>query len=150
MKRRSARYGRTPRFALNAFVICRDTDEAAVDELRQVIEQMDVDAVRELAQMVKGAGQSTRDGVGMWSDSTLTDLVQVNDGFKPRLIGTPEQVAERIQAYEAIGVDLFQLGFLHLIDGVRHFGESVIPRVKALPSRRQGEAASPLLERAAN
>ena len=43
----------------------------------------------------------------MWADSTFEDLVQYNDGFRTELIGTPEQVAERIVAYKRIGVDLF-------------------------------------------
>ncbi len=37
------------------------------------------------------AGASTKDGKGMWADSSFEDLVQYNDGFKTRLIGTPEE-----------------------------------------------------------
>jgi FMNH2-dependent dimethyl sulfone monooxygenase len=141
VRRRAAKYGRTVKFALNAFAICRPTEQEAMADLRGVIEQMDVESVKELAELVKGAGRSTQDKVGMWSDSTLKDLVQVNEGFKPGLIGTPEQVATRIQEYESVGINLFQLGFLHCIDDVRHFGETVIPLVRQMPSLRSQESA---------
>lgn len=138
VKSRAQRYGRTVRFALTAFVICRPTEQEAVNELRAVINQMDVDSVKELSQLVKGAGQSTKDMVGMWTDSTLADLIQVNDGLKPKFIGSPEQVAARIAEYQAVGVNLFQLGFLHFIDDVRHFGEKVIPLVRGIEGSRTG------------
>ena len=72
----------------------------------------------------------------MWADSDLSTLVQPNDGFRTGLIGTPEQVAERIQAYHAIGVDSILCGFLDFPTELPAFGRSVIPLVRALPSRR--------------
>ena len=56
------------------------------------------EAVDAFRQSVKEAGASTGDGKGMWADSSFEDLVQYNDGFRTQLIGTPEQVAERIVA----------------------------------------------------
>ena len=41
-----------------------------------------------------------QDGKGMWADSSFEDLVQYNDGFRTQLIGTPEQIAERIVEYK--------------------------------------------------
>ena len=32
----------------------------------------------------------------MWADSSFEDLVQYNDGFSTQLIGTPEQIADRV------------------------------------------------------
>jgi FMNH2-dependent dimethyl sulfone monooxygenase len=81
---------------------------------------------------VKSAGQSTGDKKGMWADSGFEDLVQYNDGFKTRLIGTPEQVAERIVAYRKLGVDLMLTGFLHFQEEVVDFGQRVIPIVREL------------------
>jgi hypothetical protein len=45
-------------------------------------------------------------------------LVQYNDGFKTNLIGTPQQIAERIVALKNVGVDLVLSGFLHFIEEV--------------------------------
>jgi FMNH2-dependent dimethyl sulfone monooxygenase len=68
----------------------------------------------------------------MWQDSDFEDLVQYNDGFKTQLIGTAEQVAERIVAYKGLGVDLNLLGFLHFQEEVEAFGKDVLPIVREL------------------
>ena len=68
------------------------------------------------------AGNSTGDKKGMWADSTFEDLVQYNDGFRTQLIGTPEQIAERIAAYRKRGVDLILGGFLHFQEEIEYFG----------------------------
>jgi FMNH2-dependent dimethyl sulfone monooxygenase len=138
VRRRAARYGREHeiRFAMNAFVIARDTQREAEDTLREIVRQANVEAVHGFGEAVKEAGQSSPEGEGMWSNSTFADLVQYNDGFKPQLIGTPEFIAERIQQYEAVGVDIILTGHLHFIEEIEHFGWAVLPLVRALPSHR--------------
>ncbi len=84
------------------------------------------------AHEVKNAGKSSPEGQGNWAKSTFEDLVQYNDGFKTNLIGTPEQIAERIVALKDVGVDLVLLGFLHFQEEVEYFGQRVIPLVRAL------------------
>jgi FMNH2-dependent dimethyl sulfone monooxygenase len=59
----------------------------------------------------KQAGRASPEGEGNWAKSTFEDLVQYNDGFKTNLIGTPQQIAERIVALKAVGVDLVLAGF---------------------------------------
>lgn len=66
----------------------------------------------------------------MWADSSFEDLVQYNDGFRTQLIGTPEQVADRIIEYKKIGVDLILTGFLHFQEELEAFGKTVIPIVR--------------------
>jgi FMNH2-dependent dimethyl sulfone monooxygenase len=128
------------RFGLNAFVIARPTEDEAKDTLREIIANADREAVEGFRSQVKHAGQASPEKQGMWAESTFEDLVQYNDGFKTGLIGTPEQVAERIAAYDAVGVDLILCGFLHFTDDLPAFGQDVIPAVRALPSRRLAEA----------
>ena len=48
------------------------------------------------------------------------------------LIGTPEQIAERIIALKAAGADLILLGFLHFQEEIEFFGKRVIPLVREL------------------
>ena len=76
----------------------------------------------------------------MWQDSTFDDLVQYNDGFRTGLIGTPEQIAERIVAYKKLGVDLFLLGFLHYHEEVEYFGKRVLPLVRELEAQLPSQA----------
>lgn len=129
----AAQAGRAvPRIGLNGFVIARDTETEARETLREIIAKAHRPAVEGFAQAVKEAGQSTKDGKGMWADSTFEDLVQYNDGFRTKLIGTPEQIAERIVAYKEIGVNLFLTGYLHFQEEVEAFGRDVLPIVREL------------------
>jgi FMNH2-dependent dimethyl sulfone monooxygenase len=57
---------------------------------------------------------------------------QYNDGFRTNLIGTPEQIAQRIVALKKIGVNLVLGGFLHFREEVEYFGERVLPLVREL------------------
>jgi len=92
---------------------------------------------------VKQAGRASPEGEGNWAKSTFEDLVQYNDGFKTNLIGTPQQIAERIVALKAIGVDLVLTGFLHFIEEVEYFGQKVLPLVRELEARQAAAAVSP-------
>ncbi|MEU7087173.1 dimethylsulfone monooxygenase SfnG [Streptomyces achromogenes] len=135
----AAEAGRTaPRFGLNGFLIARDTEHEARETLREIVARADTEAVEGFGAAVKQAGRSTADGKGMWQDSSFEDLVQYNDGFRTGLIGTPEQIAERIVAYKKLGVDLFLLGFLHYHEEVEYFGTRVLPLVRELEARLSG------------
>ncbi|WP_392896579.1 dimethylsulfone monooxygenase SfnG [Streptomyces sp. LN699] len=131
--------GRRVRFGLNGFLIARDTEAEAREVLREIVAKANTEAVHGFGSAVRQAGRSTADGKGMWQDSTFEDLVQYNDGFRTGLIGTPEQIAERIVAYKLLGVDLLLLGFLHYLEEVEYFGKRVLPLVReleaALPER---------------
>ncbi|GAB43426.1 putative FMNH2-dependent dimethyl sulfone monooxygenase, partial [Gordonia terrae NBRC 100016] len=85
-------------------------------------------------------GNSTGDKKGMWADSSFEDLVQYNDGFRTQLIGTPEQVAERIVAYKRLGVDLILGGFLHFQEEIEYFGEKVLPLVREIEGAQSSTA----------
>ncbi|WP_349828869.1 dimethylsulfone monooxygenase SfnG [Brevibacterium litoralis] len=124
-----------PRFGLNGFVIARDSQQEAQDTLREIVAKAHTPAVEGFAASVKEAGQATKDGKGMWADSSFEDLVQYNDGFKTRLIGTDDQIAERIVEYKKIGVNLFLTGYLHFQEEVEHFGREIIPRVRELEAQ---------------
>jgi dimethylsulfone monooxygenase len=130
----AAEAGRTdgPRFGLNGFVIVRDTEAEAREQLREIVAKAHVEAVHGFGAAVKQAGQSTQDKKGMWADSSFEDLVQYNDGFRTGLIGTAEQVAERIIEYRKLGVDLILAGFLHFQEEVEAFGRDVIPLVREM------------------
>ncbi|SDU55236.1 dimethylsulfone monooxygenase SfnG [Gordonia westfalica] len=125
-------HNRSVKFGLNGFIIARDTEKEARDTLREIVEKANRPAVEGFRGAVQQAGNSTGDKKGMWADSTFTDLVQYNDGFKTQLIGTPEQIAERIVAYKRLGVDLILGGFLHFQEEIEYFGEKVLPLVREL------------------
>jgi alkanesulfonate monooxygenase len=126
------------RFALNAFVICRDTEEEAVRVLQEIQGKADPEAVEGFRQQVQNAGASTSNKSGMWANSKFEDLVQYNDGFKTKLIGTKEQIAERICLLKSLGVSILLTAFLHYEEEIERFGREVLPLVRELEKQGRG------------
>ncbi|BCI55048.1 dimethyl sulfone monooxygenase SfnG [Mycolicibacterium litorale] len=137
--------GREVKFGLNGFIIARDTEKEARETLREIVEKANKPAVEGFRDAVQQAGNSTRDKKGMWADSGFDDLVQYNDGFRTQLIGTPEQIAERIAAYRKRGVDLILCGFLHFQEEIEYFGERVLPLVREIEESEAASAGDPVL-----
>jgi FMNH2-dependent dimethyl sulfone monooxygenase len=120
---------------VNAFIIVRDSEEEAKAVLQEIIDKANPEAVNAFGSATREAGAASPEGEGNWAKSTFEDLVQYNDGFKTNLIGTPQQVAERIVALKAIGVDLVLSAFLHFIEEVEYFGQKVLPLVRELEAK---------------
>ncbi|PWT70186.1 MAG: dimethyl sulfone monooxygenase SfnG [Proteobacteria bacterium] len=129
------------KIGVNAFVIARDTEAEARQVLDDIIKQADPEAVNAFGHEVKQAGKASPEGKGNWATSTFEDLVQYNDGFRSNLIGTPQQVAERIIALKDVGANLILIGFLHFQEEVEYFGKHVLPLVRELEQRRARKAA---------
>lgn len=86
--RKNGREGQV-KFALNGFVICRETEEEAVRVLQEIQGKADAEAVEGFRQQVQNAGASTKNKSGMWANSKFNDLVQC----KP-----PEDAVTRMDA----------------------------------------------------
>lgn len=127
--------GHSVKIGVNAFAIARATEQEARDVVEEIVAKADPDAVNAFGHEVKNAGKASPEGEGNWAKSGFQDLVQYNDGFKTNLIGTPEQIAERILVLKEVGVDLVLLGFLHFQEEVEFFGKHVIPLVRRLEAR---------------
>ncbi|MGG3846105.1 dimethylsulfone monooxygenase SfnG [Aeribacillus composti] len=134
--------GRNIQFGVNGFVIVRDTEEEAKQVLKDIVLHADKEAVEGFENQVKFAGKASPEGEGMWAESTFEDLVQYNDGFKTGLIGTAEQVADRIIELKKIGVDIVLTGFLHYDEDLKAFGEKVIPLVREKEAKLEGILAN--------
>src|SRR3954468_19002012 len=133
----------TVKFGLNGFLIARETESEAKAVLREIVDKANVEAVEGFRGAVKQAGKSTSDSKGMWADSEFEDLVQYNDGFRTKLIGTPEQIADRAIEYKKRGASLLLLGFLHYLEDVEHFGKHVLPVIRAKEQDLARGAATP-------
>jgi FMNH2-dependent dimethyl sulfone monooxygenase len=118
--------GRKPRFAVNAFVVLRDSESEAAEVLDRILAEANTDAVEAFRKHAQGAGSSTKERIGMWTNSSFANLVQPNDGFKTGLIGTADHIRERVRALEAAGVDLVLCGFVNFLEEPAAFGASVI------------------------
>jgi len=141
VKERAKKNGREGQvgFALNGFVICRDTEEEAIRVLQEIQGKADAEAVEGFRQQVANAGSSTANKSGMWANSKFEDLVQFNDGFKTKLIGTKEQIADRIVLLKSLGVSIILTAFLHYDEEIEHFGREVLPLVRELEKQGRGK-----------
>ena len=127
------------KIGVNAFIIARDTEEEAKQVLQDIIDGANVEAVNAFGDATREAGAASKEGEGNWAKSTFEDLVQYNDGFKTNLIGTPQQIAERIVELKSVGVDLVLSAFLHFIEEVEYFGAKVLPLVRELEEAQKSQ-----------
>ena len=111
-----------PRFGTIAFVVCRDTEEEVEREVARLA------AMRSIG-VIKG-GDSTMAREAPTLDKTeLGRRLGTNNGALCGLMGTPKQIAERIQAFEDAGLDTLLLQFHHPIDEMKRFADEVMPRL---------------------
>jgi alkanesulfonate monooxygenase len=140
---RAAKHGRTLNFGIRLHVIVRETEDAAwkaaaelishldeetVARAQQTFGRMDSEGQRRMAALHGGRfdKHDVRRGLevapNLWAGVGL-----VRGGAGTALVGNPEQVAERIKEYAALGLDYFILsGYPHLEEAHR-FAELVFP-----------------------
>jgi FMNH2-dependent dimethyl sulfone monooxygenase len=137
IRKKAAEANHKVRVGVNAFAVARASEEEARGVVQEIIDKAIPDAVNAFGHEVKNAGAASPEREGNWAKSTFNDLVQYNDGFRSNLIGTPQQIAERILSLKDAGADLILLAFLHFQEEVAYFGEHVIPLVRELEARRE-------------
>ncbi len=135
--------GRDLRFGLRIHVISRDTEEEAWLEADRILDSIDPEAVK-AAQEKFSRMESTAQAkmtelshVGDGEPAGRDDLViapnlwagigLVREGAGTALVGSHQQVADRLLEYRDVGIDEFILsGYPHLEEALR-FGENVRP-----------------------
>jgi alkanesulfonate monooxygenase len=143
IRQRAAVHGRTLSFGIRLHVIVRETEQAAWAAAAELIQHLEPETVaaaqRKFAQM-DSVGQrrmaelhggrydpsDVRKGLevapNLWAGVGL-----VRGGAGTALVGNPQQVADRIQEYAALGLEYFVLsGYPHLEESYR-FAELVFP-----------------------
>lgn len=143
VKARAAKHGRTLQYGIRLHVIVRETedeawraaaelvshlDEATVTAAQERLAKMDSVGQRRMAELHKGQFNkaNVREGLEI-SPNLWAGVGLVRGGAGTALVGNPEQVAERIKEYAALGLDYFVLsGYPHL-DEAHRFAELVFP-----------------------
>ena len=113
----AARQGRSLRFAMHANPLCRVTDAEAWAEIAQRLATLDPVMVQRRRAAVAGAQ-------GMWRTEDDLSMLDTNEGYAARLIGSPTTVLQRIREFAAVGVDM-----LHLTLGDALFAQDVLPEI---------------------
>ena len=136
----AAREGRTMSFGIRLHVVVRETEEeawAAADDLIRYVDDHKVETAqkafarfdsvgqRRMQELVKGRRREDL----IISPNLWAGVGLVRGGAGTALVGNPQQVADRMKEYMALGIDRFILsGYPHLEECYR-FAELVFPLV---------------------
>jgi dimethylsulfone monooxygenase len=141
---RRERRGLAPmQFGVAAYAIVRDSEEEAQQELRRITD---------VKQNAAGYGnyQQWLANTQLEQRVSLEDYSVSNRGLRSGLVGTPEQVAERVAEFEDAGVNLFLLQFSPQLEEMERFSQQVIQPLGRAPARVVNGFASRELRRVAS
>jgi FMNH2-dependent dimethyl sulfone monooxygenase len=126
MRERRARHALPPlKFGLAGYVIVRETEKEAQEELRRITDvQQSAAGYENYQQWLAGTQLEQR--------VSLADYSVSNRGLRSGLVGTPEQVAERIAGFEHAGADHLLLQFSPQLEEMERFAETVIRKDSSL------------------
>jgi FMNH2-dependent dimethyl sulfone monooxygenase len=112
--------GRPPlQFGVSGFVICRDTEAQARAELDRILNvRSSPEAYASYQDFIAGSQ--------LESQVSLEEYSVSNRGLRSGLVGTPDQITERLRGYADAGVDLMLLQFSPQREEMARFGRDVI------------------------
>jgi alkanesulfonate monooxygenase len=140
VRERAAAVGRELRFGIRLHVIARDTSAEAWGEAQRLLDGLDPAKI-ERAQQVQRASQSEGQRRMQALHGGRTDRLEISPnlwagvglvrgGAGTALVGSHEEVVDRIEAYHDLGIDEFILsGYPHLEEAYR-VGEGVLPELR--------------------
>lgn len=125
LRERRARHNLPPlKFGVAGYAIVRETEREAKEELHRITDvQQSAAGYANYQQWLAGTQLEQR--------VSLEDYSVSNRGLRSGLVGTAEQVAERVAQFQAVGVDLLLLQFSPQLEEMQHFAETVLRRRSA-------------------
>ena len=137
MRARRERWGLPPmRFGVAGYVVCGETEAVARREVARVTD---------VSHSAAGYAnyQEWLANTQLEHRVSLEDYSVSNRGLQAGLVGTGEQIAERVLEFEQAGVDLLLLQFSPQYEEMERFADEVIPRVRSSTSLATGRSGSP-------
>jgi alkanesulfonate monooxygenase len=144
MSDKAAEYNRTVDFGLRIHVIVRETEAEAKAAARKLMSKVDGNdehgnEIRERALDAKSLGVSRQadlrdsaDDDGFVEPLLWTGIGRARSGCGAALVGTPEQILEKIQRYMDLGIRSFIFsGYPHL-EECELFAKMVLPHLKTI------------------
>lgn len=138
MRARAARHGRALKFGYRVHVVVRETESAAraaADRLLSRLDSATGDAIRAKSLDATSVGvkrqAELRDAAsdGYVEDNLWTGIGRARSGCGAAIVGDPDQVLAKLQAYQAMGIEAFILsGYPHAAEADL-FARHVLPRM---------------------
>lgn len=124
-ERREKAGGPPMQFGMAAFAIVRDSEAEAKKELERITQLP--------PRPPKGFDNFEQwlSGTELERELKLQEYSVSNRGLRPNLVGTPEQLQERIAEYEEAGLDLLLLQMSPQAEEMDRFADQVIQKMKA-------------------
>ena len=145
MRARAAAHGRTLKFGYRVHVVVRDTEAEARDAASRLLSKLDAatgdairaksldsqsEGVRRQAELRAGAGNE-----GYAEDNLWTGIGRARSGCGAAIVGDPDQVLAKLQAYQAMGIEAF------ILSGYPHAAEADLFARHVLPKMTHGPLA---------
>lgn len=143
LRARAEGHGRALRFGYRAHVIVRETEAEARAYADRLLSKLDAeagDAIRNKSLDAKNYGvqrqaelRSASGGDGFVEDNLWTGVGRARSGCGAAIVGDPDQVLAKLEAYRAEGIDAFILsGYPHIAE-CDLFARHVLPRINHGP-----------------
>tara|TARA_R110000868_G_scaffold128417_1_gene336475 strand:- start:24977 stop:26059 length:1083 start_codon:yes stop_codon:yes gene_type:complete len=143
MRQRALKYGRTLRFGYRVHVIVRETEADAKAYARKLISKLDPetgDAIRKSSLDASSFGvrrqaemRDEADTDGFVEDNLWTGIGRARSGCGAAIVGDPDQVLRKLEAYKALGFDAFILSGYPHVDECDLFARYVLPSINHAP-----------------
>lgn len=166
----AAEQGRTIRIGVRAPLIVRDTEKEAWDLAREHLEVSGHEVFKKRVEFVRRGGKRggrsesvarvsgliTEQQLAAFERGEIPDNVRdleiepnlwagnsvIRTGPPASLVGTPEQIIERLKQYEKLGVDTFILSASPLIEEARYVAETILPAFSVKTAAKAVTAAA--------
>jgi alkanesulfonate monooxygenase len=142
MSQRAAAHGRVLDFGLRVHVIVRETEAEAKEYAKYLMSQFDAETAEKLkhrTQDSKSAGVLRQDEFRKNADDD--DFIEpmlwggigrARSGCGAALVGTPDQIIEKLNRYMDMGIRAFVLSGYPLIEECEYFGKLVLPKLQTI------------------
>lgn len=140
------------RYGLRAQVLVRETEEEAWNEARAIVSKIDREALEQSQQRFSGTDATNQKrqnelrersrandyvvGPNLWAGLSL-----VRGGGSMLLVGTPEQLSDRLLEFVDVGISSFILSGYPNLEEAEITGELLLPLVKRKLAERRRDAA---------
>jgi alkanesulfonate monooxygenase len=139
LRRRAAWRSRTLRFGYRVHVVVRETEaeaRAAADRLLSRLDAAQGEAIRARSLDAQSAGvrrqaelREAASNDGYVEDNLWTGIGRARSGCGAAIVGDPDQVLAKLEAYRALGIEAFILsGYPHIAEADL-FARHVLPRL---------------------
>lgn len=140
MSGKASEYNRTVDFGLRVHVVVRETEREAKDAVKELMSRLDEqigENIRQRAQDAAALGVSRQtemrdlsDAEGYAEPHLYTGIGRARSGCGGALVGSPEQILEKIEDYRSMGIRSFIFSGYPNRQECEFFGKLVMPHLK--------------------